>query len=618
MMRAKPTMTPKKKSDAPDDRKFIVRHAKVILAVLVLAFIGIVTFTALVLTGDSEELAPLTETIEHINDGDVESAVVNENSRTVTITLNDDDETELSSVYTGLWSASLTDALLDNDVKSDVIAPKASSLLTSMLVSMLPLILLVGIVLVLMRGQLFKSRKFAQAEIPTDRFSDVAGADEAVSEMRELVQFLHKGDKFAAMGARTPRGALFVGPPGTGKTLLARAVAGEAGVPFFSVNGSHFVELFAGLGASRVRGLFKKAKEAGTAIIFIDEIDSVGRKRGNDSAGSGGVQEMENTLTALLAEMDGFEKTNVIVIGATNRLDVIDPALRRRLEHVIRVPLPDRRGRSLILQVHAKGKPFAEDVEWDAVGRQAYGMSGADLERVINEACMDTVRKDDYTVTTSHLMGALSTIQVGRERTSAALTERDKEITAWHEAGHAAVCVLSQNLTDPTFITIVPRGDSGGHTRPGGSDDTYRTNVQLFADLQMALGGRVGEEMLLGEGVHTQGALGDLAHATGLATEMLTQYGMGSRLAQTHQDSLRLGAQESQRVSEEVDNLLREALRSARELVSCNRLRVGELALALIEKETLTDKDIKAITEKWPRDEGVHVGADTLPGMEVG
>lgn len=556
-----------------------------------------------------DEPISLTEILVYIESGDVESATVDENARTLTLVLESDDDgdvtEEVTAVYTGLWADTLTEALLDAEIETTVVAPSGFNPWTNALATFIPLILILGLAYFLIRSRLSKgSGRINDADVPDTRFSDIAGVDEAVEEMRELVQFVREGDKFAEMGARAPRGALFVGPPGTGKTLLARAVAGEAGIPFFEVTGSDFVEMFAGLGASRVRKLFKKAKEAGPSIIFIDEIDSVGRKRAPEAPGSGGASEMENTLTALLTEMDGFEKSNVIVIGATNRLDALDPALQRRLEHIIQVPLPDRRGRSLILQVHAKGKPFADDADWDSVGKQAFGMSGAELERVINEACMDAVRRGDKSVGTSHLLGALSTIQVGRERVSAALSARDKEIIAWHEAGHTIVCDVAESLPSPTFVTIVPRGGSGGHTRPGGSDDVFSTRTRMLDELAMLMGGRAAEIMLLGEGGYTQGAQGDLQSATRQVSAMLGEYGMGERLLQTHPDAVRVGGEVATRFESEADQLLREALTRAVKMLEDNRERLLHLVAELLERETLSSDELAEVLAWRPSKQG--------------
>ena len=541
--------------------------------------------------GAEPEEVGLSRVVEHVADGEVVAAVVDEERRSLTVTL--EDGRELATAYVGDYGGTLTEALLRAGVETDVASPPGVSFLD--VLGPVVLVLLLGVLVVVMRTQHgLLARRTRQVEVPATRFTDIAGADEAVAEMQELVEFLRDGTRFAALGTLPPKGALLVGPPGTGKTLLARAVAGEAGVPFFEVAGSDFVEKYVGVGASRVRSLFKDANRAGKAIIFIDEIDAAGRARSSGEADRANT-EQEGTLTALLTEIDGFTSTDVIVIGATNRRDVIDAALLRRLEREIQVPLPDRGGRTAILELHASGKPFTGDVDWVKVGRQAFGMSGADLEKVVNEAAMEAARRGEAVIAEAHVYAALSTVEIGRARTSAVVTERDREITAWHEAGHALVAVLAEHVEDPTYVTIIPRGGSGGHTRPGGNDHQFLSRPEALDALAMAMGGRAAELMLLGEDGYTQGAASDLQHATRVATSMVTEYGMASRLAHVHPDALRVGGEVAVRVDEEVERLLREALDRARRMLAENADAVRRVVAELLDRETLTGRELAEI-----------------------
>lgn len=565
-------------------------HRRLIVPAALLAVGAGVYFVPGLINGPEPEEVALSTIAEHIEAGDVTAATLSEVDRSVTVTLTDG--VELTSNYVGAYGETLTEDLLAAGVDAEVDAPPGKSWLDYLGTFVTLLLFAPLIFLILSQSGGLKRSRHEVGEVPTTRFSDVAGMDEAVEEMKELVEFLRDGKRFSAVGARPPKGALLYGPPGTGKTLLARAVAGEAGVPFFQATGSDFDEIFVGVGASRIRSLFKRAKEAGRAIIFIDEIDSVGRSRTDDDRASTG---SDKTLTALLTQMQGFESTDVIVIGATNLPDVIDPALKRRLEREIAVPLPDRRGRTAILQVHAKGKPFADDVDWVKVGQQAFGMSGADLEKVVNEAAMEAARGGESTITQTHVYAALSTIQVGRARTSAIVTDRDRTITAWHEAGHALVATIAEHVEDPTYVTIIPRGGSGGHTRPGGNDHQLLSRPEALDQLAMMMGGRAAEIMLLGPDGYTQAASSDLEQATRIATAMVTQYGMGSQLVQVDPDALRVGGEVAIRVQNEVDQLLRDALFRAQQMLRSNSIAVRKVVDALLEHETLTGAQIKAI-----------------------
>jgi cell division protease FtsH len=426
------------------------------------------------------------------------------------------------------------------------------------------------------------------ADRPTTRFADVAGCDEAIFDLAELVMFLRDPDRFTRTGATSPKGALLVGPPGTGKTLLARAVAGEADVAFFAAAGSDFVEKYVGVGAQRVRDLFAAARAHEKAIIFIDEIDAVARARSGDNHGS---VEGDNTLIALLAEMDGFTASGVIVLAATNRADILDPALTRpgRLDRRVEVPNPDRRGREQILTVHTAGKPV-DDVDLVALARRTPGFSGAQLKALVNEACLDAVRRDLPTVTADCFDHAVATIAMGRARTSALVTDHDREVTAWHEGGHTMAAYLLPDADDPVQVTIVPRGPAGGVTWMSGSDDIFLTRRKAHAQLVVALAGRAAEEVLLG-GEFTQGASGDLQTATGLAHQMATQFGM-TRLGYQVRGQGQSGDPE---LADVVEELLAHAHAEATQLMVEHRDFLTAIAAALLDRDSLTRAEVAAL-----------------------
>ncbi|MFM7087988.1 MAG: ATP-dependent metallopeptidase FtsH/Yme1/Tma family protein [Candidatus Paceibacterota bacterium] len=442
--------------------------------------------------------------------------------------------------------------------------------------------------------------KAEAGEIPSTRFSDVAGVNEAVEEMRELVTFLKEPERYEKTGAKPPRGALMSGPPGTGKTLLARAVAGEAGVPFFAVTGSDFTDTYVGVGPRRVRNLFAKAKQADRAIVFIDEVDAIARKRSSDGA-SGGQQETENTLIALLSEMDGFVGTHVIVLAATNRAELLDPALTRpgRLDRKISVPTPDRRGREEIFRVHSVGKPIDEVVDYLNLARRTPGMSGAEIAQIVNEACMEAARRGLESVDELCFDSAIATISMGRARVSALVTDSDKIITAWHEAGHTLCALLQRDADQPVSVSIIPRGPAGGVTWMAGSDEMFLPKRKAEARLVTAMGGRAAEEILL-KGSYTQGAHGDLQSATNLALTMATQYGMTKLgLMVRNTESLAYGGMEE--VNLIVEEMLNDALNKARLLLKRNRPFLNALVVELLDKETLTKSDIEQIYKKFKK-----------------
>ncbi|MGC5172237.1 ATP-dependent zinc metalloprotease FtsH [Microbacterium sp. DT81.1] len=450
--------------------------------------------------------------------------------------------------------------------------------------------------------QFGKSRaKLVSKETPTVTFQDVAGADEAIEEMQEIKDFLKDPTKFQAVGARIPKGVLLYGPPGTGKTLLARAVAGEAGVPFYSISGSDFVEMFVGVGASRVRDLFNQAKESSPAIIFIDEIDAVGRHRG--AGMGGGHDEREQTLNQMLVEMDGFDpKVNVIVIAATNRPDILDPALLRpgRFDRQIGVDAPDLKGRKRILEVHGRGKPLADGVDLEVVARKTPGFTGADLANVLNEAALLTARSNAQLIDNRALDEAIDRVIGGPQRRTRVMKDKEKLITAYHEGGHA-LTAAAMNHTDPvTKITILPRGKALGYTMVLPLDDKYSvTRNELQDQLAYAMGGRVAEEIVFHD--PTTGASNDIEKATGIARKMVTEYGMTNDVGPVKLGSasgevfmgrdMGHGREFSEAVAERIDTqvrgLIELAHNEAYQVLNENRDLLDRLALELLEKETL-------------------------------
>ncbi|KRC45350.1 cell division protein FtsH [Leifsonia sp. Root227] len=460
--------------------------------------------------------------------------------------------------------------------------------------------------------QFGKSRaKLVTKESPKVTFDDVAGSDEAIEELEEIKDFLKEPAKFQAVGARIPKGVLLYGPPGTGKTLLARAVAGEAGVPFYSISGSDFVEMFVGVGASRVRDLFQQAKENAPAIIFVDEIDAVGRHRG---AGlGGGHDEREQTLNQLLVEMDGFDpKTNVILIAATNRPDILDPALLRpgRFDRQIGVDAPDMVGRKKILEVHGRGKPLAASVDLEVLARKTPGFTGADLANVLNEAALLTARSNAQLIDNRALDEAVDRVIAGPQKRTRVMKDQEKLITAYHEGGHALAAAAMRHTDPVTKITILPRGRALGYTMVMPLEDKYSvTRNELLDQLAYAMGGRVAEEIVFHD--PTTGASNDIEKATSIARKMVTEYGMSAdigsvKLGQANGEMFLgrdMGHQRdySERIAEQVDAEVRALIEKAHdeawEVINENRAVLDRLAAALLEQETLDHNQIAEIFE---------------------
>jgi cell division protease FtsH len=517
----------------------------------------------------------------------------------------------------------LIDTLRKNDVDITVRPPQDDSILVRLAGSLIfPVLLLVGLFFLLRRAQngpgsqamnFGKSKARVQMEPQTQvTFGDVAGIDQAKLELTEIVDFLKNADRFTAVGAKIPKGCLLVGPPGTGKTLLAKAVAGEAGVPFFSISGSEFVEMFVGVGASRVRDLFEQAKSNAPCIVFIDEIDAVGRQRG--AGMGGGNDEREQTLNQLLTEMDGFEgNTGIIIIAATNRPDVLDAALLRpgRFDRQVVVDRPDFGGRSEILNVHARGKTLAKDVDLDRIARRTPGFTGADLSNLLNEAAILAARRNLTEVSMDEINDAIDRVMAGPEKKDRVMSEKRKELVAYHEAGHALVGALMPDYDPVQKISIIPRGQAGGLTWFTPSEDRMDSGLYSRSYLQnqmaVALGGRVAEELIYGDEEVTTGASNDLQQVARVAKQMVTRFGMSDRLGPValgrSQGSMFLGRdvmaerdfsdETAAAIDDEVRNLVDQAYRRCKQTLVENRAVLDKLANMLMEKETVDAEELQ-------------------------
>ncbi len=515
----------------------------------------------------------------------------------------------------------LTELLLENEVPYSPHPERGPEWWQTALTYMIPFLLIIGIFFFFMQQSqgggnrmmnFGKSKaKLQESDKKKVTFDDVAGADEERAELAEIVDFLKDPRKYIELGARIPKGVLLVGPPGTGKTLLGRAVAGEAGVPFFSISGSDFVEMFVGVGASRVRDMFENAKKSSPCIVFIDEIDAVGRQRG---AGlGGGHDEREQTLNQLLVEMDGFDvNEGIIIIAATNRPDILDPALLRpgRFDREVTVTLPDVKGRVEILIVHTRSKQLAEDVDLKVVARGTPGFTGADLENVVNEAALLAARENKKKITMKHLEEAVERVVAGTQKTSRVISDFEKKIVAYHEAGHALVGYLLPH-TDPVHkVSIIPRGKAGGYTLMFPEEDRYyMTKSELLDRVSTLLGGRVSEKLVLND--ISTGAQNDLERATQIVRQMIMEYGMSDALGPItlgrKQDQVFLGRDlgrdrdYSEEIAKAIDQEIRKTIdnsyQQAQDILEENRSKLETLAQALIERETLNSKEIKALVE---------------------
>src|SRR5437867_2567270 len=546
------------------------------------------------------------------------------------------DGSAYSTTYPKNYEESLTKDILKAPNQPTVATdPQKSSLLFTLLINFLPAILVLGVLLFFFNqiqggGNRVMSFGKAKAKVvskdqPKTTFADVAGVDEAVEELVAVKEYLANPAKFQAMGAKVPKGILLYGPPGTGKTLLARAVAGEAGVPFLSISGSDFVEMFVGVGAARVRDLFEQAKQTAPAIVFIDEIDAVGRHRG---AGlGGGHDEREQTLNQLLVEMDGFDtRTGVILMAATNRPDILDPALLRpgRFDRQVVIDRPDLEGRKGILRVHARGKPMDPSAELDVIARRTPGFTGADLANVVNEGALLAARRGKTEITILELEEAIDRVVAGPERKTRLISEREKKVIAYHEAGHALVAYLLPNADPVHKITIIPRGQALGFTMTLPTEDKFLVRrEELIDELAMLLGGRVAEELTFGD--ITTGAQNDLERATKIARQMVTEYGTSDTLGPLtlgqKPDQVFLGRdfashpdysdQVAFEIDSEIRTLIDKAHDEALEILTEHRDKLDEIAAALIEKETIEKEDLVALMdglEKRPQRPGVGAG----------
>ena len=599
--------------------------------VYLMIIIGVIVifYTLMPFGGDDEE--PVSRVISLAKNNQLEKIEVNGDNLTVTRV---DQSTFKSKLEKG---DSITSLLLESGVEVGEpgvveIQSKGSSGLSSffgLLLNFLPLIFFGGLILFMMRqaqGSNNQTLSFGRSRArmmpfnrPTVTFADVAGVEEAKVELQEIVEFLKYPERFLSLGARIPKGVLLVGPPGTGKTLLARAVAGEAGVPFFHISGSEFVEMFVGVGAARVRDLFEQAKRNAPCIVFVDEIDAVGRHRG---AGlGGGHDEREQTLNQILVEMDGFEtNTNIIVVAATNRPDILDPALLRpgRFDRRVTLDLPDLEGRKAILRVHASGKPLAPEVTLDTVAKETPGFSGADLSNLVNEAAILAARLNKKSIFMSEFEEAVDRIIAGPERKSRLISRREKEMTAYHEAGHALVAWALPHADRVHKISIVSRGSMGGHTSLLPEEDRYLWTKNQFSDMMaVTMGGRVAEEHIFDE--VTTGASNDIERATKIALGMIKRYGMskslGPRTFGKREEMVFLGREISEerdygdKVAEEIDDevrsLINSAYQQANEILITHKPKLVRLAEYLIEHETVSGESLN------------HLFNDENPGTET-
>ena len=611
------------------------RTARTILVYLGIIFVAVMAVNLFVNQSGAETTEfTLGEFGESLAAGEIDSPVLmkeksNEVSGTYQATGG---ETEFVLRYPGETEADLTETITSADVDITVDAENPT-LFEWFLGNVLPYLLLFGLFIFIMfqlQGGGNKVMQFGKSkakpvskDAPKVTFDDVAGVDEAVEELEELKDFLQQPQKYRAMGAKIPKGILLFGPPGTGKTLIARAVAGEAGVPFYSISGSDFVEMFVGVGASRVRDMFEQAKANAPSIIFIDEIDAVGRHRG---AGlGGGHDEREQTLNQLLVELDGFDvKSGVIVIASTNRPDILDPALLRpgRFDRQVVVDRPDIAGREEILEVHAKGKPLAPDVELKTLARQTPGFTGADLANLINEAALLAARRGKPDISMAETEEAIERVIAGPERKSRIMSDEDRRITAYHEGGHALVGYALPNLDPIHKVTIIPRGRAGGYTMALPVEDKYyERRSELVDQLAYSLGGRTAEEVVFGD--PSTGASNDIEKATHLARKMVMEYGMSDRLGPLQygrpeaevflgRDYTRnqdLSNEVAAAIDEEVRFLITQAHDEARVIIEAHRDALDRVAEVLIERETLNAAALAEVFHDVPKWEHAESGA---------
>ena len=614
---------------------------------IVVAILGVTIFGQISSVGNRYDEIRTSQALDAIAQSKVESALVIDKSQKLQLILKPGEliggSSKVEASYVARQEPTIVDALTGNPPPKgwNVSVPK-QSLFVSFLFSIFPILLIGFLFFFLMSNaqggnKVFsfgKSRaKLQDNDVPQNTFADVAGADEAIAELEEIKDFLANPAKYALLGAKIPKGVLLYGPPGTGKTLLARAVAGEAKVPFYSISGSDFVEMFVGVGAARVRDLFTQAKANAPAIVFVDEIDAVGRQRG--AGMGGGHDEREQTLNQLLVEMDGFETGGqVILIAATNRPDVLDPALLRpgRFDRQIAVDRPDLKGREEILKVHAKTKPLSDEVELLNYARRTPGFTGADLANVLNEAALLAAREEKKVISNLQIDEAIDRVMAGPQRKSRIMSDDERRVTAYHEAGHALVAHALPH-TDPVHkITIMPRGRALGYTMVLPDDDKYSTTRnQLLDQLAYSLGGRAAEELIFHD--PSTGASNDIEKATALARAMVTQYGMTEAIG-----AIKLGSDASEpfmgrdyghqrdysenvaaTVDAEIRNLIETAHQEAFDILVENRATLDAMVLQLLERETLNKEEISEIFAKvnsWPRRPSWTGSATRIPSQQ--
>ena len=614
---------------------------------IVVAILGVTIFGQITSAGNRYTEIDTSQALDAISQSKVESAVLIDKSQKLQLILKPgsliNGSSKVESSYVVRQEPTIVDALTGNPpVKGWNVDVPRQSLFVTFLFSIAPILLIGFLFFFLMSNaqggnKVFsfgKSRaKLQDNDVPQNTFADVAGADEAIAELEEIKDFLANPPKYALLGAKIPKGVLLYGPPGTGKTLLARAVAGEAQVPFYSISGSDFVEMFVGVGAARVRDLFAQAKANAPAIVFVDEIDAVGRQRG--AGMGGGHDEREQTLNQLLVEMDGFESGGqVILIAATNRPDVLDPALLRpgRFDRQIAVDRPDLKGREEILKVHAKTKPLSDEVELLNYARRTPGFTGADLANVLNEAALLAAREGKKVISNLQIDEAIDRVMAGPQRKSRIMSDDERRVTAYHEAGHALVAHALPH-TDPVHkITIMPRGRALGYTMVLPDDDKYSTTRnQLLDQLAYSLGGRAAEELIFHD--PSTGASNDIEKATALARAMVTQYGMTEVIG-----AIKLGTDASEpfmgrdyghqrdysenvaaKVDSEIRKLIENAHQEAFDILVENRVTLDEMVLQLLERETLNKEEISAIFSRvnsWPRRPAWTGSATRIPSQQ--
>lgn len=571
---------------------------------------------------NTEEPPTYSQIVEYFENEQVDSFVI-DGKNVLTLTLKDEKKVSYELASVSIFYADLNETIeqqrTDGILKTyDYEPAEKPSVIVAMLPYLIEILLFVGLFIFMMNmmgGRDNKAMSFAKsrAKVPDGRdrktFEDVAGADEEKEELEEIVDFLRQPAKYTAIGARLPKGILLYGPPGTGKTLLAKAVAGEAGVPFFSISGSDFVEMFVGVGASRVRDLFDQAKKNLPCIVFIDEIDAVGRHRG---AGlGGGHDEREQTLNQLLVEMDGFvPNSGIIIIAATNRPDILDPALLRpgRFDRQITISAPDATGREEILKVHARGKPFADDVDFHKIAHGTGGFTGADLENLLNEAALLAVRRGRDVVEMKDIDDSVVKVMIGTEKKKRKITEKENRLTAFHEGGHAILSHLLPTQDPVHEISIIPRGGAGGYTLHIPTEERwYSTKGEMKEDIIVLLGGRAAEELVLGD--ISTGASSDIHRATEIAKSMITKYGMSEKLGPialgNQHEEVFLGRDYndmksiSEAVAAEIDaetrGIIDECYANAKRILSENMNKLEEVANALLEREKLSESEFEEI-----------------------